>query len=508
MKDLESHSDKSSTNPPLGSGVVRVRKSEKILGKVPPKSIELEMGVLGALMLERDALTSVIDILKPDSFYREAHQEIYNSIVQLFNKSEPVDIITVVSQLRKNNKLNAVGGAHYISYLTNNVGSSANIESHARLIVEYSIRRELISFSSKVQSKAYEDTVDVFNLLDESEQSLFDVGENLIRKGHSDIRSLVKEAYKELDIRRNQKDGVMGVPSGLIDLDRLTQGWQKSDLVILAARPGMGKTAFMLSTVRNAAVDHNFPVAIFSLEMSGIQLINRLMSSESELEGDKLRRGSLVEHEWQQLMHKTDKLSEAPIYVDDTPALTIFELRAKCRRLKAKHDIQLIVIDYLQLMSGDTSSRNKSGNREQEIAAISRALKCLAKELKVPVIALSQLSRAVETRGGDKKPQLSDLRESGSIEQDADMVLFLYRPEYYGLEEGADGEQFESGYTELIVAKHRNGELRNIGLKYISKFTRFTNRETYGGGGSSEGFVNKASRINEIKGDNDDSLSF
>jgi replicative DNA helicase len=286
------------------------------------------------------------------------------------------------------------------------------------------------------------------------------------------MSSIMRDAIAELEIRKNQKDGLTGVPSGFTALDRVTSGWQKSDLVIIAARPAMGKTAFVLSVLRNAAVDHNRPVAIFSLEMSSVQLVNRLISSEAELDSDKIKKGTLADHEWAQLVHKTAKLSKAPLFVDDTPALSILELRAKCRKLKAQHDIQMVVVDYLQLMSGD-SKGGFGGNREQEIASISRALKKIAKELSIPVIALSQLSRAVETRGGDKRPQLSDLRESGAIEQDADMVMFLYRPEYYGITEDEGGAS-TAGVGEVIIAKHRNGSLENIKLRFIGRYTKFT----------------------------------
>ncbi len=466
MKELDTYSEDI-----LNSRVVKIKKKEKLIGRVSPKNLELEMTILGALMLEKDALSSVIDILKPETFYREIHQEIYKAILLTFNDSAPVDIITVIEKLRKNGKLDFVGGAHYITSLTNTLGSSANIEEHARILLEFSIRRKTISLSNKIQSEAYDETKDIFDVIDKAEQQLFDVGESLIKGSYKEITSLLKQAYKELDNKRNIKDGVIGTPSGFISIDRVTQGWQKSELVIIAARPGMGKTAFLLSTIRNAAIDHNVPVAIFSLEMSALQLINRMISSEAEIEGEKLKKASLADHEWEQLIHKTNKISQSNIFIDDTPALSIFDLRAKCRRLKAKHDIQLIVIDYLQLMSGNTGKNN--GNREQEIAAISRALKCIAKELDVPVIAASQLSRSVETRGGDKRPQLADLRESGSIEQDADMVMFLYRPEYYGLTEKDDGTPLDNGYTELIIGKNRNGPLKTIGIKFLNRFTKF-----------------------------------
>ena len=442
------------------------------LGKVPPQAIELEEAVLGALMLEKDALTSVIDILKVESFYKEAHKVIFQAILDLFTESQPIDLLTVTTQLRKNGALEVAGGAFYITELTSKVASAANIEFHARIITEQSIKRELIRISSTIQKDAFEDTTDVFELLDAMEQSLFEISEKNIRKNYATMSSIMRDAIAELEVRKNQKDGLTGVPSGFTALDRVTSGWQKSDLVIIAARPAMGKTAFVLSVLRNAAVDHNRPVAIFSLEMSSVQLVNRLISSEAELDSDKIKKGTLADHEWAQLVHKTAKLSKAPLFVDDTPALSILELRAKCRKLKAQHDIQMVVVDYLQLMSGD-SKGGFGGNREQEIASISRALKKIAKELSIPVIALSQLSRAVETRGGDKRPQLSDLRESGAIEQDADMVMFLYRPEYYGITEDEGGAS-TAGVGEVIIAKHRNGSLENIKLRFIGRYTKFT----------------------------------
>ncbi|MCG8475980.1 MAG: replicative DNA helicase [Cytophagales bacterium] len=442
------------------------------LGKLPPQALELEEVVLGALMLEKDALTTVVDILRPQSFYKEAHKEIYTAILELFNGADPVDILTVTDKLRKMGKLEAVGGAYYITQLTSRVSSAANVEYHARIISEHYIKRELIQVASQIQKDAYEDTTDVFQLLDKTEKSLFEVTNTNVRKNVADMRSIMGQAIHELESKKTMKDGLTGVPSGLAALDRVTAGWQRSDLVIIAARPAMGKTAFVLSVLRNASVDFNIPTAIFSLEMSNVQLVNRLISAEAELESEKLKKGALADFEWEQLIHKTSRLTEAPIYIDDTPALSILELRAKCRRLKAQHDIQMIVIDYLQLMSGDNSKTGGGqGNREQEIASISRALKGLAKELDVPVIALSQLSRAVETRGGDKRPQLSDLRESGSIEQDADMVMFLYRPEYYGITEDDGGST--AGMGEVIIAKHRNGSLENVKLKFIGKYTKF-----------------------------------
>ncbi|AHM58989.1 primary replicative DNA helicase [Flammeovirgaceae bacterium 311] len=443
------------------------------MGKMPPQAIDLEEAVLGALMLEKEAITTVIDILKTDNFYREQHKLIYEAIIDLFNASEPVDLLTVSNQLRKNGTLDKVGGAFYITNLTTRVNSAANIEYHARIVAEMAIKRKLITIAGEIQREAYEDTADVFDLLDKTESALFEVSEANIRKNYADMKTIMRDAMRELEARKDHKDGLTGVPSGFSALDRVTSGWQPSDLIIIAARPAMGKTAFVVSALRNAAVDFNKPVAIFSLEMSAVQLVNRMISAEAELESEKIKKGNLADYEWEQLVHKTTRLNKAPIFIDDTPALSVLELRAKCRRLKAQHDIQMIIIDYLQLMSGDTSKGGGKGNREQEIASISRALKQLAKELNCPVIALSQLSRAVETRGGDKRPQLSDLRESGSIEQDADMVMFLYRPEYYGILQGENGEPL-AGVGEVIIAKHRNGSLDTVQLKFIGKYTRFT----------------------------------
>lgn len=424
-------------------------------------------------MLEREAITTVIDILKIDNFYREQHKVIYEAIIDLFNASEPVDLLTVTNQLRKNGALDKAGGAFYITNLTTRVNSAANIEFHARIVAEMAIKRKLITIAGEIQREAYEETADVFDLLDKTESALFEVSEANIRKNYADMKTIMRDALRELEARKNHKDGLTGVPSGFTALDRVTSGWQPSDLIIIAARPAMGKTAFVVSALRNAAVDFDKPVAIFSLEMSAVQLVNRMISAEAELESEKIKKGNLADYEWEQLVHKTTRLNKAPIFIDDTPALSVLELRAKCRRLKAQHNIQMIIIDYLQLMSGDSSKGGKGGNREQEIASISRALKQLAKELNCPVIALSQLSRAVETRGGDKRPQLSDLRESGSIEQDADMVMFLYRPEYYGILQGENGEPLQ-GVGEVIIAKHRNGSLDTVQLKFIGKYTRFT----------------------------------
>ena len=445
------------------------------LGKLPPQATDLEAAVLGALMLEKDALSAVIDILKPELFYEPRNQKIFQAIQILFQKSSPVDILTVTAQLRQQGDLEMVGGAYYITELTNRVASAANIEYHARIISQKYIQRELIRISTEIINNAYEDTTDIFDLLDNAEKNLFEIAQNNLRRDSRKMDDIIKESLDTLEALKDKVDGLTGVPSGFSGLDRITSGWQPSDLVIIAARPAMGKTAFVLSCARNAAVQFHKPVVVFSLEMSSLQLVNRLISGETEIEQEKIRKGSLADWEWQQVHSKIGNLTEAPLFIDDTPALNIFEFRAKCRRLKSQYDIQMIIVDYLQLMHG--KGDNKSGNREQEIGSISRALKSVAKELNVPVIALSQLSRAVENRpGGSKRPQLSDLRESGSIEQDADMVLFLYRPEYYGLTEDEQGRS-TIGIGEVIIAKHRNGETGTVPLRFIGKYVKFVDLE-------------------------------
>lgn len=446
-------------------------------GKLPPQAIELEEAVLGALMIEKDALTAVVDILQPTSFYRESHQRIYNSILLLFGKSEPIDMLTVTTQLRSTGELEFVGGASYLVKLTNKVNSAANIEYHARIITQSAIKRDMIKIAGDILKDAYEDTTDVFNLLDKTEQTFFEISERNIRKNYADASTIMRATIEELEKKKNNKDGLTGVASGFTALDRITSGWQNTELTIIAARPAMGKTAFVVSAMRNAAVEWKIPVAMFSLEMSATQLMLRLISAEAEIDSNKLRKGKLENHEWVQLHQKIKNLSSAPIYIDDTPALSILEMRAKCRRLKAQFDIGLVIIDYLQLMTADSGGGAK-GNREQEIAAISRAMKNLAKEINVPVIALSQLSRAVETRGGDKRPQLSDLRESGSIEQDADMVMFLYRPEYYKITQDEQGNSTE-GVGEVIIAKNRSGDVDTVKLKFIGKYTKFTDLDGF-----------------------------
>ena len=448
--------------------------SNIMYGKLPPQARELEEAVIGALLIDKEALNEVIDILKPEVFYVEAHKIIFNAINQLFDKSEPIDLLTVAQQVRKNGELELIGGA-------------------------------------------YEDTTDVLELLDKAEKNIFSVAEQNLKRGSNTMKGLLADTMEEINEIRNKESGLVGVPSGFTHLDAVTGGWQKSDLVIIAARPAMGKTAFVLNIARTAAVDYNMPVAVFSLEMSGTQLVKRLIATETEIDASKIHQGNLTDNEWNILSQRSERLANAPIFINDTPGLNIFEFRAQCRRLKSAHDIQLVVIDYLQLMSGN--SDGKGSTREQEISSISRALKGIAKELNIPVLALSQLSRAVESRTGEKKPQLSDLRESGAIEQDADMVIGLYRPEYYGYEQDSEGESTK-GLTEIIIMKNRHGSVTTVKLEFVKEFTKFRDWNQYShqlsgysqqhigsGGGFNNpgtGFQTLPSRMNENENDGGD----
>ncbi len=441
-------------------------------GKIPPQALDLEEAVLGAMMLEKDKLAAVIELLQPEVFYKTEHQLIFGAIHRLFGQVKPVDILTVTEELRQSGELELVGGPYFIAMLTNRVASSANIEFHTRIILQKYIQRELIRISSEVIKDAYEDTTDVFDLLDKAEGNLFAVSETSLRRNVRSMQSLVKEAVAEITAGMQHEGHLRGVGSGFTEIDRVTAGWQKSDLIILASRPGMGKTAFALTMARNVAVDFKKPVAVFSLEMSAVQLVMRLISSETEISAEKLKRGTLADYEWEQLNSRISGLIDAPLYIDDTPALTVFELRAKSRRLKAQHNIELIILDYLQLMQGTSEHK---GNREQEISNISRSLKSLAKELDIPIIAISQLSREVEKRIV-KKPILSDLRESGSIEQDADMVIFIYRPEYYKVDDETYGSSTE-GVAEISIAKNRNGATKDVRLKFLARFAKFTDAD-------------------------------
>ena len=460
-------------------------------GRIPPQAIDLEEAVLGAMLIDKKGVDEVIDILQKDAFYKESHQNIFEAIYSLFQSSEPIDLLTVSAMLRKMGVLERVGGDFYLVQLSKKVSTSANIEFHARIILQKFIQRSLIRISNEIIENSFKDSVDVFDLLDEAESKLYDITQGNIKKSSETAQSLVIQAKKRIEDISN-KDGLSGVATGFDKLDLLTSGWQPSDLIIIAARPGMGKTALTLSMARNIAVQKKTPVAFFSLEMSSVQLITRLISAETGLTSEKLRTGKLESHEWEQLNVKVGELEKAPLYIDDSPSLSIFDLRAKARRLSSKHGIRLIIVDYLQLMTSGTAS--KIGNREQEISSISRNLKALAKELNVPVIALSQLSRAVETRGGTKRPILSDLRDSGAIEQDADIVSFIYRPEYYGIDEWDDDDRSSSeGQADFIVAKHRNGGLDSIRLKFTPQLGKFENLSDMGSP------FEYPSKINEVK---------
>ncbi len=443
-------------------------------GKIPPQAVEVEEAVLGALMLEREAFIGVADVLTEECFYKEEHREIFKVIKDLSMKDQPVDLLIVTQELKNRGLLEQVGGPLYITQLTSKVASAAHLEFHARIIAQKFIQRELIRSCTEIQTNAYDDTKDVDDLINEAESAIFRISEGNIKKETQPIKPILKEAVSLIEEASKRKDGLSGIPSGFSKVDRITSGWQKTDLIIIAARPAMGKTAFVLSMARNMAVDFKKPVAMFSLEMSSIQLVNRMIASESELGSDKIKKGNLVGDEWDKLNKAIRKLDEAPMFIDDTPALSIFELRAKCRRLKMQHDIGIVLVDYLQLMTAGSDMR---GNREQEVSTISRSLKAIAKELDIPIIALSQLNRSVESREG-KRPQLSDLRESGAIEQDADMVMFIHRPEYYQITEDDEGNSLKN-VAEIIIAKHRNGAVGDVRLSFRKELAKFIDLDDY-----------------------------
>jgi len=445
-------------------------------GKLPPQAIDLEEVVIGAMMIDKKGVDEVIDILTPEAFYKETHQLIFQSIFTLFQKSEPIDLLTVSNQLKKDNNHEKIGGDFYLISLTQKVSSSAHIEFHARIILQKFIQRSLIKISNEIISDSYDESMDVFDLLDDAESKLYDITQGNIKKSSESAQNLVIQAKSKIEAISNKK-GLSGIASGFKNIDKLTAGWQESDLVIIAGRPGMGKTALSLSMASNIAITNKVPLAFFSLEMSSIQLITRMISSETGLDSNKLRTGKLEKHEWEQLNIRVKDLENAPLFIDDTPSLSIFDLRAKARRMVSQKGVKIIVVDYLQLMT--TGGNIKTGNREQEISTISRNLKALAKELSIPVIALSQLSRMVEGRTS-KRPLLSDLRESGAIEQDADIVSFIYRPEYYKIDTWDDNEKSSTeGEAEFIVSKHRNGGLDNIRLRFIPTLGKFEDIEQY-----------------------------
>ncbi len=443
-------------------------------GRVPPQAVEVEEAVLGAMLIEHGAATIALQMLKPGEFYKPANRHIFETLSNLYERDNPLDLLTVENELRDNGLLDAVGGATYLSDLTRSVSSAANIDYHSQIIVEKAVKRNLILNCTEVIRNSYDSTTDAYDVLDEAEARIFELANQKSKSSAKPVADILKDTLAYLEDMRGKKYGITGVPSGL-SIDQMTAGWQKGDMIIIAARPSMGKTAFVLTAARNAAMhpDENLrtPVAVFSLEMSNQSLVQRLLTMEARVRADEARKGTLNDQSFQSLIEAAGRLFSANIFIDDTPAITLMELRTKCRRLKSEHGIGLIVVDYLQLMQG---SSKDSGSREQEIASISRGLKSLAKELDVPVIALSQLSRAVEQRGGDKRPQLSDLRESGSIEQDADVVMFLYRPEYYGITTTAEG-QSTAGLAEVIIGKQRNGPVGSKMHYFVKDYARFEN---------------------------------
>lgn len=466
-----------------------------VLGRIAPRDKELEEAVLGALMLEKDAYAAVCDLLKPDCFYEPGNRAIYEAIQTLGAAQKPIDMLTVTEQLRLNGTLEQAGGAVFVTELTSRVSSAAHVEFHARIVAQKYLARELISFASNIENKAYDESNDIEDLLQEAEGKLFEISQRNVKKDVTQIDPVISQALEQIQNAANRSSGLSGLETGYHKLDKVTSGWQNSDLIIIAARPAMGKTAFVLSMAKNMAVTYNTPIALFSLEMSNVQLVNRLISNVCELEGSKIKSGQLTPLEWDQLMARIKALNGAPLYIDDTPSLSIFELRTKAMRLAREHNIKMIIIDYLQLMN---ASGMKFGSREQEVSMISRSLKQLAKELNIPIIALSQLNRSVENRTDGKRPQLSDLRESGAIEQDADIVCFIHRPEYYlHSDTDANGNDIR-GKAEFIIAKHRSGSVEDIQLRFRAPFARFENWDE---DSAPQGMASVGSRMNSVVSD-------
>lgn len=449
----------------------------KLSGQLPPQSLDYEAAVLGAILLDKDALQNVVEILQPEHFYAEANQMVYTAMLNLNARMAPIDILTVCSELRRTECLDKVGGEYYVAQLTTRMGSAVNIEYHARVIFQKYLQRALIHLGGDMITKGYDETRDVEDLLEDAENSLFQLSQGSLKRDVVQIEPVIAEAIAQMKEAAKREDQLSGIPSGFPSIDRVTLGWQAATMVVIAARPAMGKTAFVLSMARKMACDHGIPVAMFSLEMSNVELVKRLMVAETEIESEKIKNGRLTNDEWALFDKRIGRLLKAPIYIDDTPGLSIFDVRSKSRILKKKHDIKCIIIDYLQLM---TASALKPGNRQEEVSMISRSLKGLSKELNIPVIALSQLNRQVEQRGSGqsgatvdgKRPQLSDLRESGAIEQDADMVCFLHRPEYYKITDDGNGKSL-IGKALFLIAKHRSGRTADIMLDFQANLIRF-----------------------------------
>ena len=456
---------------PTKPKIIEVPQVDNI-GRLQPQQLDFERSVLGALLVEQESFPKVCDLLKPESFYDHRHQVIFEAIQSLNVDQKPVDFLTVIDYLTRTDSIEQAGGAPYVMELSAGVSSSAHIVYHAQIIAQKSLARQLITFCSAIQTGAFDPTVDVADLLQEAESQLFVISQKNMKNDYTQIDPVINNVFRQLNQAATNKGGLSGLTTGFEKIDKITSGWQKSDLIIIAARPAMGKTAFVISMIRRMAVDNKKPVALFSLEMSNDQLVTRLLVNVCEISGDKMRSGNLAPYEWSQLDSRSRLLQGAPIYVDDTPGLSTFELRTKARRMVREHDVQCIMIDYVQLM---TASGLNINSRQEEVSTISRSLKGLAKELNIPIIALSQLNRGVEGREGyeGKRPQLSDLRESGAIEQDADIVCFIHRPEYYKLYEDEKGNDMR-GKAEFIIAKHRNGSIGDVKLDFRSEFARFS----------------------------------
>ena len=450
-------------------------KIDSTYGHLQPQAVEIEKIVLGALMIDKDAFSIVSELLVPETFYEPRNQKIYDAIRTLNMNENPVDVATVINQLQKNGVLENVGGPAYVVELSSHVASSAHIEYHAHILAQKYLARQLISFSSRIETKAFDETVDVDELMQEAEGNLFEISQKNMKQDYTQIDPVIQQAVEILQNASQNSGGLTGIPTGYTKLDEMTSGWQKSDLVIIAGRPAMGKTSFALSVAKNIAVDYHEPIAFFSLEMNNVQLVNRLISNTCEIAGNKILNGQLTPDEWERLDKNLRKLTGTPLYIDDTPGLSVFELRTKARRLVREKGVKIIMIDYLQLMNANGM---KFGSRQEEVSTISRSLKGLAKELDIPILALSQLNRTVENREGleGKRPQLSDLRESGAIEQDADMVLFVHRPEYYHIFTDEKGNDLH-GMAQIIIAKHRKGATGDVLLTFRGEFTRFQNPE-------------------------------
>ena len=440
--------------------------------RLPPQAVEAEAAVLGAMLLEQDAISIVLDILDETAFYREANRKIYSAIIALYDRNEPTDLITLSEELDKRQQLALVGGSFYLAGLVDSVPTAANVEYHAQIVLEKSQGRKLINIATQIASRAYESTENTAELLDETEQMVFSLSQRDARRGFTQLNPILHDTFSNIEKLHEQDSTVTGVPTGFKRLDEMTAGFQAGDLIIIAARPAMGKTALCLNMIRHVAVEAKIGVGFFSLEMTSHQLAQRMLCSEARGDSHLMRTGRLPGDAWSNLSVAVGALAEAPVYIDETPALSVTEMRSRARRLMSERkDIGLLAVDYMQLMRGPKDSEN----RQQEISAISRNLKALAKELDVPIIALSQLSRAVETRGGDGRPQLSDLRESGAIEQDADVVLFIYRPSRYG----DGGEENENNQAEIIIGKQRNGPIGTVDLVFVDRFARFENQDVF-----------------------------